>query len=521
MRVFVSYAREDRAMVQVLVADLESLHHDVWYDREIVGGHDWWSTILEQIGACDLFVPAVSSAWLASSPCKTELDYGGACQRPVLPIAIEPGVAAALPAALARRQVVDCSTRSADTSLALVRALADSPPAPPLPNPPPPPPPAPVAPLAALGARLDGTAPLAPDVQHAIAKGLTQLAHTEDAAGARALARRLLARPELLAELASPLEALAKPPVTSPTPAPTLVTPSRTGQAKRWALVAAIAVLVAGGIAVVATRGRNNAAAPTTLPSVTSGTSVFRAPSTTASATVTPTSPTTATVTARLAAVPTVRIQQETKFTSNPPIEATVDYIQLSGLDNTPLQGALNDRFSSDARDAIASFTTASTSSGLAPLVSSPSTLTRRISSQFATGRVLSFRLDESSYFAGAAHPNASFETVTIDLTTGKRLALADLFRRGVDYTTPLVTEASRLLVANYPDVDASFIDSGLKLDNASALRSWVIERDGIRFAFAQCDVMPCALGTPEVLVEYPAVRALLDPNGVLSDLIV
>jgi Protein of unknown function (DUF3298) len=216
-----------------------------------------------------------------------------------------------------------------------------------------------------------------------------------------------------------------------------------------------------------------------------------------------------------------VRILQRTRFTDNPRVEATVDYIQLSGLDNKPLEGALNDRFSSEASATVTTFANDSSLADPSAPRSGPSTLTRRISSQFATGRVLSFRLDESSFLAGGAHPYASFDTVTIDLTTGKRLTLADLFRPAADYTAALVTEVSHQLVTNYPDVDASFIDSGLALDNSSALRNWVIEREGIRFAFAQCDVMACALGTPEALVEYRVVRALLQPDGVLSDLLV
>jgi len=527
MRVFVSYARQDRAMVQVLVADLESLHHDVWYDREIVGGHDWWSTILEQISACDLFVPAVSSEWLASGPCKTELDYGTACHRPVLPIAIEAGIAAALPAVLARRQVVDCSSRNADTSLALVRALAESPPAPTLPNPLPTPPPAPVAPLAALGASLDAAEPLTADAQRAIVGRLGQLARTEDAGGARALARRMRQRAELLAELTGPLDALITP--TSPVAMPPPVAPARARTTMRWAVVAAIVIVAAVGIAFIATRGGKQAGNATTTSTALTSTSVSSAPSTTpapstsvgATTGATQPSQTTATAVAHLGAVPTVRVQQATRFTDNPRLDASVDYIQLSGLDNKPLEGALNDRFTSDAADAIASFAAAAPTAGPSAVATGPSTLTRRISSQFATGRVLSFRLDESSYFAGGAHPSASFETVTIDLTTGKRLGLANLFRPSVDYTTAVVSEVRRQLIANYPDADASSIDTGLTVDGSSALRFWVIERQGIRFLFAQCDVMPCALGTPEVLVDFAALRPMLDPASALSDLLV
>jgi len=143
--VFLSYSREDAAVVAALEADLESVGGDVWRDRLLSGGQDWWNTILERIRSADVFVTVVSPASVRSLPCARELAYALALGKAVLPVSIGSRLpAGVLPAELASRQVIEYADDKA-SALRLVRALSDLPLAPALPDPLPAPPEAPLS----------------------------------------------------------------------------------------------------------------------------------------------------------------------------------------------------------------------------------------------------------------------------------------------------------------------------------------------------------------------------------------
>ena len=59
-RIFISYSSKNRALVEALANDLETLGHEIWFDKELSGGQSWWDQILQGIRACDLFVFALT-----------------------------------------------------------------------------------------------------------------------------------------------------------------------------------------------------------------------------------------------------------------------------------------------------------------------------------------------------------------------------------------------------------------------------------------------------------------------------
>jgi TIR domain len=72
-----------------MVSGLMASDKAVWLDeKDLVGGDLWWTEILKQIRACDVFVFAVSASSLKSAPCNAELDYARALGRPILPVKI-------------------------------------------------------------------------------------------------------------------------------------------------------------------------------------------------------------------------------------------------------------------------------------------------------------------------------------------------------------------------------------------------------------------------------------------------
>ena len=152
-KVFVSYARQNKPVVEELVAHLQVLGCDTWHDSSLHGGQDWWEEILERIADCDTFIAIISRDALSSTACRREFDWAESLNKPVLPVAVEPPPKA-LPRRFSIRQIVDYSRPEARDRAALTLAggLATLPSAPPLPEPLPD---APAAPLSYLTDLID------------------------------------------------------------------------------------------------------------------------------------------------------------------------------------------------------------------------------------------------------------------------------------------------------------------------------------------------------------------------------
>jgi TIR domain len=166
---FVSYAREDLAAVAELAADLQAVGHEVWFDRDLTGGQDWWNTILGRIRCCEVFVVGVSDPFLRSVACGREFDYARALRRVVLPVRVGSVEHEGLVhPELGRWQHVEWRGDKA-SALQLLGAVAGLDAAPPLPIPAPRPPPVPLSYLGILRAEIVGTDALDFDRQLGIA----------------------------------------------------------------------------------------------------------------------------------------------------------------------------------------------------------------------------------------------------------------------------------------------------------------------------------------------------------------
>ncbi|HYH29884.1 MAG TPA: toll/interleukin-1 receptor domain-containing protein [Pseudonocardia sp.] len=194
MKIVISYAREDRALVEELVGTLRDLGHEPWTDAGAHSGGRWWNEIIHRIQTCAVLLLVMSPAYLASKACALERQYAMQLGRPVLPIRVAPFSVQGLPSELVQVQILDYTTRDAPTGARLFQALTQLPPPPPLPHPPPPPPPPPLSYLNGIADRLDR---LPPDLnaQHEIVTALTQglrSADPEERETAIALLRRYL-----------------------------------------------------------------------------------------------------------------------------------------------------------------------------------------------------------------------------------------------------------------------------------------------------------------------------------------
>ncbi len=112
-KIFISYDRESKPLVETLENDIEGLGHEVWFDHELTGGQSWWNQILEQIRECDVFVFALAPRALESVACTREYNYAAELGKPILPVLVAEDVSInLLPTALLAIQYVDYRNRT-------------------------------------------------------------------------------------------------------------------------------------------------------------------------------------------------------------------------------------------------------------------------------------------------------------------------------------------------------------------------------------------------------------------------
>ncbi|NWG18034.1 MAG: SUMF1/EgtB/PvdO family nonheme iron enzyme [Chloroflexi bacterium] len=87
MRIFVSYARVDRAYCVKIAQVLD--FHDVWYDQKLTSGDQWWKEIQRRIEWCEGLIYLISSDSLASQYCRNEFETAQALGKHVFPVLID------------------------------------------------------------------------------------------------------------------------------------------------------------------------------------------------------------------------------------------------------------------------------------------------------------------------------------------------------------------------------------------------------------------------------------------------
>jgi hypothetical protein len=85
-KIFISYSRASKDIVEELVQDLTSDDHEIWFDQHLTGGQKWWNNILSEIRNCEIFVAALTPDSLESRSCQREMKYAGDLQRTLLPV---------------------------------------------------------------------------------------------------------------------------------------------------------------------------------------------------------------------------------------------------------------------------------------------------------------------------------------------------------------------------------------------------------------------------------------------------
>lgn len=143
-RIFISYAGADAPAVTTLATELKSAGHDVWVDRKLGGGQDWWAEIVTAVRRCDLFLVVLSPAAIQSTACGLERRWAGDLLRPLLPVLVDVRLRAEhQEPELSRLQWIPYRAGDPAATAGLLNVVGAMPAAPALPSPLPNPPAAP------------------------------------------------------------------------------------------------------------------------------------------------------------------------------------------------------------------------------------------------------------------------------------------------------------------------------------------------------------------------------------------
>ncbi|MEO8610496.1 MAG: RsiV family protein [Chloroflexota bacterium] len=131
------------------------------------------------------------------------------------------------------------------------------------------------------------------------------------------------------------------------------------------------------------------------------------------------------------------------------------------------------------------------------------------------TDSLLSISFGVNWYSAGAAHPNSYSRTLNYNLTAGKVLALADLFKSDAQYLEAVSAYSIKVLTEKgtlmFPD-GAQATDDNYK--------NWNLTPDGLLITFDDYQVAPHVAGPQQVVIPYAELTDLIDPDGVLGPLV-
>ncbi len=215
MRIFLSYARDNRDAVESLASDLgriEYEHFEPFFDKQLAGGHPWWEELLVRIQNCELFVPVLSAQYLESKPCALEAEYAHLLNKPFLPVAVEAVSPALFHSYIAETQWLSYGSSDKNSIFELMRALKDVPACPPLPVPMPAHPAAPVSDLTQFREQIDSPEELSSSQQFNLSAELRARLGGPDDLAVRSLLEKLAKRRDLVPRVADEVNrALADP----------------------------------------------------------------------------------------------------------------------------------------------------------------------------------------------------------------------------------------------------------------------------------------------------------------------
>ena len=109
MKLFISYAPNDRARIDELAGLLNEAGHEAWVDHTLTAGQRWEKELKDQVYECDALVFVVSRDALKSEWCKREYRTAKKAKMPIALVLIDKSAGSQIPSDLKSYSVTDSS----------------------------------------------------------------------------------------------------------------------------------------------------------------------------------------------------------------------------------------------------------------------------------------------------------------------------------------------------------------------------------------------------------------------------
>jgi hypothetical protein len=138
----------------------------------------------------------------------------------------------------------------------------------------------------------------------------------------------------------------------------------------------------------------------------------------------------------------------------------------------------------------------------------------------YATDNLISVAFSELTYERGAAHGNQLAEVLNYDVKSGKKLALADLFKDKSKYLNVIAAYCQKDLKERAKKPDAMVLDDLIEsgaAPKADNYRAWNITKKGLWITFDPYVVAAYAAGPQYILVPYSVLKDIIKPDGPIA----
>lgn len=129
---------------------------------------------------------------------------------------------------------------------------------------------------------------------------------------------------------------------------------------------------------------------------------------------------------------------------------------------------------------------------------------------------LLSVRITFEGMQAGRAHPYHNNKVINFDLTSGKVLALDDIFKKNSKYLQLLAAYSKKTLDQKLKN-DSWMVEQGTKAD-VKNFQNWNLQADSLLITFDEYQVAPYVYGTQEVEIPYSELKKVLSAKAPIAE---
>lgn len=197
--------------------------------------------------------------------------------------------------------------------------------------------------------------------------------------------------------------------------------------------------------------------------------------------------------------------------------QITAEYPEVSGLTDPIIEKKINVAIADRVNEVIADFKQSMASVRVEKGESSTLDIGYTAEHLATLPHLIVFRLTESYFEAGAAHPGQTTETFNFDTRTGQILTLDDLFVPGTPYVEKISEYSIKELKNRLGNEDQISRGAGPDSENFEA---FLLTDGGLKIVFNQYQVAAYAAGEQEVMIPYLELFDIISDAGPIGKIV-